>query len=469
MTLQQFLLILRARYRLALGILLMTVFVALVVSLLLPKQYTSGAAVVLDVKSPDPIAGMVLPGMISPGYMATQLDIINSERVALRVVKNLRMDQSPVIREQWEEATAGKGDFNAWLARLLQKKLDVKPSRESSVINIEYSATDPAFAAAVANAFAKAYIDVNLELKVEPARQNAEWFETQTKQLRDKLEAAQSALSEYQKKTGIITTDERLDYETSKLHDLSAKLTMVQSEISENSSKGKSAGGSDTLAEVMQHPLINTLKSDIARLDAKLQESNINLGRNHPQTQRYESELESLKERLASETKKISTSLGTSYQIGKHKEKELQEAIEKQKTHLLSLNRQRDEISVLKRDLESAQRAYESVSQRFTQTRLESLSVQTNVAILTPASEPADPSRPRILLNLLVSVFLGVLLGGGSVLLVELLNRRVRCAEDLSETLELPVLAVISSTRPPQGMQRFLQGLSARRRAVASA
>ena len=95
MTLHQFLLILHARYKLAISIIFGTVLITLVVSLLLPKRYTAEPAVVVDVKSPDPVVGMLLPGLSAPGYMATQVDIINSDRVAQRVVKLLRMDESP--------------------------------------------------------------------------------------------------------------------------------------------------------------------------------------------------------------------------------------------------------------------------------------------------------------------------------------------------------------------------------------
>lgn len=469
MTLQQFLLILRARGKLALYTFLVTVLTTLVVSLMLPKQYTASTAVVIDVKSPDPIAGMVLPGMISPGYMATQVDIITSDRVALQVVKLLHMDESPVIKEQWLEATEGKGNLAVWLAGLLKKKLDVKPSRESNVINISFSGADPTFTAAVANAFAQAYVDVNLELKVEPARQSATWFEGQTKLLRDKLEAAQKALSSHQQKTGIVATDERLDYETAKLNELSTQLTIVQGQTADSLSKGKSAGGSDTLEEVMQSPLINGLKSDIARLEARLQESNINLGKNHPQTQRTESELASFKAKLASETGKISTSITTSYQVGKQKEKELRDAMAVQKNRVLDLNRQRDEISVLQRDLESAQRSFEGVSQRTAQTRLESLSIQTNVVVLNPAFEPTEHSRPKVFLNVAISVFLGTLLGVGMALLLELGNRRVRSEQDLAEAIGFPVLASITSTRPSPGVRESLRRFFPRRASPDSA
>lgn len=457
MTLHQFLLILRARAKIILFTLLATVAITLLVSLLLPKQYTASTAVVVDVKSPDPVAGMVLPAMVAPGYMSTQVDIINSDRVAQSVVRLLRMDQSPAIQEQWTEATKGKGDITTWLAGLLKKELDVKPSRDSNVINIEFSGADPGFVATVANAFAQAYINVNLELKIEPARQYATWFENQTRLAREKLEKAQQALSDYQQKTGIVATDERLDHETNKLNELSTQLTIVQTQTSDSSSKRKSGGNASTLTEVIQNPLINGLKSDIARLEAKLQESNINLGKNHPQTQRTESELASLRSKLWSETQQISNSIGTSYQVGKQKEKELLDALARQKNRVLELNKQRDSISVLQRDVEAAQRAYEGISQRSAQTRLESMSAQTNIAVLNPAAEPTEHSRPRIMFNLLISVFLGVLLGTGAALLLEISNRRVRSAEDLVEAIDLPVLAVISSTRSSEGNLQMLR------------
>src|SRR5688500_10397021 len=232
---------------------------------------------------------MILPGLAAPAYMATQVDIINSDRVAQRVVKLLRMDENPAVREQWIDATGGSGDLHTWLADLLKEKLDVKPSRESNVINIEFRGADPEFAANVANAFAQAYFDVNLDLKVAPARQSASWFEDQTRTVREQLEKAQEALSAHQQKTGVVATEERLDYETAKLNELSSQLTNVQAETTDSSSKHKSAS-SETLAEVMQNPLVNSLKSDLARLEAKFQESNVNLGVNHPQTKRTQSE-----------------------------------------------------------------------------------------------------------------------------------------------------------------------------------
>lgn len=447
MTLHQFLLILRARYGVALLVILLAISAALAVSLVLPKKYTAQTAVLVDVRSPDPVAGAgsaPIQGLVAPSYMATQVDIIGGDRVAQRVVKALKLDENPRTKERWLEATEGRGTLEGWIADSLQKRLDVRPARESNVINITYKGSEPEEAANVANAFAQAYLDINLALKTEPARIYAEWFDEQTKASRAKLEEAQARLSEYQQKAGIVSSDERVDYETTKLAELSSQLTTVQGDTTDSQSKRGSRG--DTIAEVMQSPLINGLKADVARQEAKVQEIGVRLGENHPERQRAESELAALKSRLASETGRINASIETTYRVGKDRERELQGAVGAQKARVLAINKQRDELNVYRRDVESAQRAYETVSQSASQTRLQSLTNQTNVVRLNVATPPILPSSPRLLVNLLVAAFGGTLLGIACALLLELANRRVRSAEDLVQMLDLPVLASISSS-----------------------
>jgi uncharacterized protein involved in exopolysaccharide biosynthesis len=82
MTLRQFLDILRARWRLATCVLLLCVAVSLALGWLLPKRYTSAAQVLVDLKNPDPVLGVLAPTQIVPGHMATQVDIVTSQRVS---------------------------------------------------------------------------------------------------------------------------------------------------------------------------------------------------------------------------------------------------------------------------------------------------------------------------------------------------------------------------------------------------
>src|SRR5574343_597151 len=357
MTFQQFLLILLARRRLVLSILGVTVLTTLIISLILPKEYTATNSVVIDVKSPDPIAGIIMQGMMAPGYMATQMDIINSDRVAIRVVKLLGFDKSPEAVEQWKDDGEGKGTVEAFFGKLLQKKLDIKPSRESNVINVNYSGADPRFAAAVANAFAQAYIDTSIELRVEPARQYSAWFEERQKGLRTNLEQAQAKLSAYQQEKGIVITDERImDNETGRLNELTAQLASAQAQKADASSRQKS-GTSEFSLEVLQSPLIQNLKSEIARSEAKLAELNTNLGKNHPQVQQMEAQIQGQRQQLRDELNRISGGAAVANKFGAVKQEELKAAIEEQKKRLLSIKAERDELAVLVNDVETARKA----------------------------------------------------------------------------------------------------------------
>ncbi len=448
MTFQQFLLILWARRKLALAVLGVTFLTTLVVSLVLPREYTATTSLVIDVKSPDPIAGIVMQGMMAPGYMATQMDIINSDRVASRVVKLLGIAGNAEAVEKWREASEGKGSIESYYGELLQKKLDIKPSRESNVININFSGPEPQFAAAVANAFAQAYIDTSIELRVEPARQYSAWFEERQKGLRANLEQAQAKLSAYQQEKGIVVTDDRImDNETARLNDLAAQLAAAQAQRADAASRQKS-GTSELSLEVLQNPLIQNLKAEIARSESKLSELNANLGKNHPQVQQLEAQIKEQNQQLREEIGRISGGAAVASRFGAVKQEELKAAIEEQKKRVLAIKAERDQLAVLVNDVETARRAYEAVGQRMTQSNLEGQSQQTNVLVLSPAVEPTRHSRPRVFLNLLVAIFLGTLLGVGAALVAELGQRRIRSAEDLALALELPVLAELDSTQP---------------------
>ena len=453
MTLHQFFLILRARYRVVFLVLALALTAALAASLLMPRKYTGQTSLLVDVRTPDPVAGAGMSGVIAPSYMATQVDIIGGDLVAQRVVKILKLDEDGETKAAWQKATEGRGSLDSWIAKELQSGLQVQPARESNVINITYKGGNADNVAQVVNAFAQAYLDTNLSLKTEPARLYATWFDEQTKVSRAKLEDAQARLSDYQQKAGIVSSDERVDYETTKLAQISTQLTAVQGETTDSQSKRNARG--DTVAEVMQSTLINGLKADIARLEARVSENSVNLGVNHPSRQRAEAELASLRNRLASESNRISASIETAYKVGKDRERELQASVNAQKTRVLALNKQRDELNVYRRDVEAAQRAYETVSQSASQTRLQSLTNQTNVVRLNTALAPIDPSSPKLPLNLLIAAFVGTLLGVGYAMVLELMNRRVRSSEDLVQMLDLPVLARISSNG---GKRRMMGG-----------
>ena len=129
MNLTQFISVILARKWIVVWIFFVTVIVTSVVSFLLPKTYTATTSLVINTKGADPITGFVLPATLMPGYMATQVDIIASRNVALKVVDKLGVLNSPMAKEQFIKATKGEGDIRDWYADQFLVNLDVEPSR----------------------------------------------------------------------------------------------------------------------------------------------------------------------------------------------------------------------------------------------------------------------------------------------------------------------------------------------------
>ncbi|MFN8990439.1 MAG: chain length determinant protein EpsF, partial [Betaproteobacteria bacterium] len=103
---------------------------------------------------------------------------------------------------------------------------------------------------------------------------------------------------------------------------------------------------------------------------------------------------------------------------------------------------------VLAKEVDNAQKAFDVASQRFQTTKLESQTSLTNISVLSPALPPSEPSSPLLLLNTLLALVVGAVVGIAMALLVETLNRRVRSAAGLREALGAPVLASLLDDRP---------------------
>lgn len=178
------------------------------------RLYIARTSLVLDFQTENPFDSARLPAQLSSSYMSTQMDILRSRRVAAGAQKILADAEQPLEMD---------------LAALL-RGIEVEPYRESRVVQIGFRGTDPAKAERAADAIAQSYIQTTLELNTEPARRNAEWFDEQLVVLRERLQAAQARLTEFQQEKGIVALDERLDTETSRLNELSKNLVAAQSE-----------------------------------------------------------------------------------------------------------------------------------------------------------------------------------------------------------------------------------------------
>ncbi len=451
MSLNQFLVILRARWRIAFYTLFGVIITVLAVSLIWPKQYKGIASIVVDMTDPQAtVANADMAGQMVASYVTTQADIIESHRVAERVVKMLKLDQQPEARRRWAKST--DDDITVPIADyLLDKKLLVAPVHESpthssNVIDISVKWSDPTIAAALANAFAQVAIETNIELKVESAKQYARWFDEHSRALRANLEAKQKQLSDFQKANGIIETDEKLDVENARLAELSTELVTIQTLRQESESHQRQVGGAaiESLPEVLQSPTIQNLKAALAVAEAKQKDVAERLGKNYPDYRQVESEITNLRDRIARESANIAASLGSTNQINIRRENDVRTALEAQKKRVLELKHQHDEAAVLDSDVTAAQKELDDVTQRLAQSSLESVTQKTNVVQLTTATAPKNPSSPNLAINMILAVFLGGLFGIGAALAAEMRDPRIREDEDMLE-LGVPLLGKVNS------------------------
>lgn len=465
MSFRQLWIILRARYALVLIVLLAVTATVLSVTLLLPKTYQATATLVLNYRGTDPITGVATPAQVMENFMATQVKIVTSEEAARRVVVALGLDRDPLSIRQFEAATGGRGDIRTWLGKRLLPDLEAIPVRSSSVLDIIYEHQDPEFAAAVANAFAQQYRALGVQLTVEPLRQASSFIDAQTRARQARLEAAQRKLSAYQQQEGIVSLDSRLDVETARLNELSSQLVIAQGQAMEASSRQRMAAGNAGVSpDVADNPLIQNLKASLGRAESKLSELSERYDRNHPLYQSARAEVDQLRADLDREIRNTAASVGNNAQILRQREAEIRAALAAQKAKVLALNRARDGLAVLEKEVETAEQAYRAAAERHAETNLQGQSNQSEAAILSPALAPTEPAGPNVLFFALAAAVLGTALGIGLALLTEMMNRRVRCEDDLVELLGVPMLGEIDWRRVRQRRSGFLPSFAMRRR-----
>ena len=440
MNIGQLLRILWARRRLVVGVMFGAIVVAALAKLILPPTYVATTSLVIDNKGVDPVTGAVNP-MQGSNQLTTQIDVITSRAVALKVVEALKLVEG--TGEEADRERIGK-------AYGLLAALEVKPAPQSNVLRIRFEDSNPEFSAAVANAFADAYVSTSLELKLDPSRRQNVWFEEQLRTLRDTVEDRRQKLSQYQREHGIIATDERLDVESSRLSDLSRQLVEAQRVQQDAQARQRQAGQSSNLnelPEIMQNSLLQSLKAELVRAEARLAELSERYDRNHPQYLSANAEVRALRNKINAEIGSATSSIKQSVELSGRQVANLQRAFDEQKDRILELKRQRDEVSVLSREVETAQGAYDAVLQRASQVRLESQLEQTSVAVLDRAAVPGRPAPPGLVVSIVLAALFGAMFGAALAMLLEMLDRRVRVGDELTRLAGLEVLAEVPRLR----------------------
>lgn len=463
MQLQDFWLIISERKRIVMLAFCATVLSTLIGSLLWPAKYQSTATLMLDYDSSNPMnmGAAVASGLSSIEYINTQIEIIKSRRIAEGVVDILRLDKVPEIVASYNEAKSGHSlffwrkpldqDIKGWLAsNYLSQGLKVEPARDSRFLYISFKSPDPAFSAAAANAFARSYTDYNLELKVTPFREAGKWFSEKLKDAKGYSDKASEQLREYQQKKGIIAQQGAVyDDAVQRLDQINRELASAKAKLYESRVALKRAedakGNYESLPEVLANSFVQNLKAEKVKLETQLNELSAKAGSAHPQYIRLQSSLDTVNGKLKTEVQNIINAIRQDNASATQRVTQLESAVGGLKRESSSVNVSRFELDTLSRESESSKQVYDAMLKKYNETSIQGDINRTNVFIVDAAAPPTAKSSPKIVLNLALSIFVGLFLGVGLAFFFDYLDDTVKGAEAIERQLGIPVLGTITN------------------------
>lgn len=409
----------------------------------------------------------------SEDYYQTQYELIKSTATAIRVVKNLNLEQNPEFNTALKKTEIGifhslfaelknmfgsgrvtnKGepvDTTIILARKIQGGLKVEPVKNSRIVNISFEYPDPRLAAAIADGIANAYVEQVLDIKMGAARQAVEWMTKKIEEQKKKLEESQKALQAYMKDKDIVELENKEAVTPLKLQNLSYQLIQAEAKRREaealyNQVKGLGNNTSEalTVPAIAGDPVIQALRTEEIKIEKDIIEMSKKFGEKHPQMVRLKEDLRAVRDKIASEVKRAIQAIKNDYELAKAKEASLRHQFAQGKGEALALSEKAIQYGVLKREVESNQQMYEALLKRVKETSIIEEVRPFNISIIDRAEIPRSPVKPRKFLNILLSIIVGIFGGVGIAFFLEYLDDTFKTPDDVEEKLSVPLLGVI--------------------------
>jgi capsular exopolysaccharide synthesis family protein len=353
------------------------------------------------------------------------------------------------------------GENAAQSARISQflAGLAIVPVRNTRLVEIRYTSTDPVFAADAANAVAAAYIQQNMELKLNTSKEATGFLADRLEEQRKAVEASERALQEFKERNGAVSiADGSSSISIQRLTDLNAALIKAKTErITKESlynqlQSMQAAGTIDTFPAVLANEYIQGLKSNLAQLQREHAQLSERYGENHPKLAESKTTLQTASAKLNSEIAKVVQGVNSEYRAALAQEQSLQSALNAQRSEALSQNKMGITFSVLQREADSNRQIYESLLQQTKETGISGERRATNVRVVDPAEVPRVAVSPNVRADMTFAVVAGLVLAIGLAFGFEYLDNRIKTPQELKAHIGIPFLGMVptvSTDREP--------------------
>jgi succinoglycan biosynthesis transport protein ExoP len=388
-----------------------------------------------------------------PTELETEVMILQSDLLALQVVKELALDRhpefggkTPAIPSALDLAPSPMQGDSLQTSSLLSNfrgNLRVTLSPNTHIIRVTYRNPNKELTATVVNTLMNTYTENNFKSRFDSTMQASDWLSKQLVNLQMKVESSQEKLVRYQKEHEILGIDEKQNITTSKLDELNKALTAAESERMDKESVYRliQAGDADTIASAanaLDSPgsgtrspssLLETLRAKEVDVKIQIAELSTQFGPSYPKVAQLNSQLKEIEAQILGETRKVAGKIRGQYMAALQRENMLHDALEKQKQEANKLNESAIQYSILKRDVESYRQLYEGLMEKMKEAGVSAGLKSNNFRIVDVARVPTAPVEPNIPRNLGFGFVLGLSSGVGLAFLLEGLDNTVRTTE----------------------------------------
>lgn len=441
-----------ARKWLIIGVGTVVLLLTIAFTFLQAKKYEATGTILVEYKASDPTLIQGFSANLEGSYLNTQAQLLGNRRIMISALRRVGLDQDGEALQKFRAKGNNFGSFEDWLAGKYLKDLTIDADVDSRLVDITFEGEDPVGAARLVNALIDAYLTDSTEITQSPAEQRAQRFKKQVDDARRNLDEAEQALTAYQQSEELIDLSERVNSQQEKLRNLTDRYVAAQSNVQalqsrmelleQMRSRGLSA---DERANLLQgqSDALREQRARLANLQTRQAELARTLGPNHPQRIALDAEVRALRNQVGRDVTRAINALSNEADLAVQQEADLKRRLDEQRALVLGLERKNDRLEALRRDLSVAETRYNTAVGRYDEVVVGAESGDVGVTVVRRAVPPTEASSPNKLMNLIVGAFVGGALGVILALLLELVFRRVRCPEDVTRELGVPVMAEV--------------------------
>jgi capsular exopolysaccharide synthesis family protein len=328
--------------------------------------------------------------------------------------------------------------------------LQIVPIKNTRIVEIRYTSTDPVFAAEAANAVATAYIQQSMDFKFVASKEASDFLSERLAEQRKAVEASERAVQEFKERNGAVSiADGNSSIAIQRLTDLNAALIKAKTErinkeaLYNQLKSAQTTGALDSLPAVMQNEYVQGLKNNLATAQRQQAQLAERYGAAHPEMIKARSEVQSAELKLNGEINKVVEAVNSEYRAALAQEQSLQGALNAQRNEALGQGKVGVAYSVLQREADSNRQIYENLLQRTKETGISGERRSTNVRVVDRAEVPGGPISPNVRGEMTFAFVAGLVLAVGLAFGFEYLDNRIKTPQELKATLSIPFLGMV--------------------------